>query len=279
MNVRMFTLSVFEVFSGPWWCTMPLFHMVSVSLLVFRPWKKHSHFSINNPHRDKYSVIWCLYDPGKIKTLRDIHTLRWFELLIAPGVFCFPWGKQKTPGCVSPGFFCFPNLYWSLNALILRIVYNQVMNEISENASSRRLKNWNWFSQPLIHTVIGRTHALQALVLSITVWTCGWEISVPVFQLPGKDTICSIQIRDERIFEIVLYRVSWTVLLNPAGCTRPPVLVKSQLERPMFHFKNTFLLDFFLHSESKMIFSRCFCIVYGFGYGDLPRPQRSSLTP
>ena len=41
-------------------------------------------------------------------------------------------------------FFVFPELHWTLNALILKIVYNQVINEISENASSRKLENQNW---------------------------------------------------------------------------------------------------------------------------------------
>ena len=47
-------------------------------------------------------------------------------------------------------------------------LYYPVININSENASSRKLGNQNWFSQTLVHTVIGRTHALQALVLSIT---------------------------------------------------------------------------------------------------------------
>ena len=68
----------------------------------------------------------------------------------------------------------FSELHWSLNVLILKIVYNQVINEISENVSSRKLENWNWLSQPFIHTVIGRTRALRALVLCITVWSRGW---------------------------------------------------------------------------------------------------------
>ena len=42
---------------------------------------------INNPRGDKYSVIWCLYDPGKKRTPGDI----------PPGVVCFPQGKQTTP--------------------------------------------------------------------------------------------------------------------------------------------------------------------------------------
>ena len=53
------------------------------------------------------------------------------------------------------------SMHWSW-----KIVYNQVINEISENASSRKLRNRNWFSQPLVHTVMGRTRALRALVLA-----------------------------------------------------------------------------------------------------------------
>ena len=46
---------------------------------------------INNPQGDKSSVIWCLYNPEKIKkTLGDI----------PPGVDCFPQGKQKTPDAI-----------------------------------------------------------------------------------------------------------------------------------------------------------------------------------
>ena len=51
--------------------------------------------------------------------------------------------------------FIFTKLHSSLK--ILEIVYNQVINEISENASSSKLENRNWFSQPLIHIVIGRS--------------------------------------------------------------------------------------------------------------------------
>ena len=45
---------------------------------------------INNPLGYMYSVIWCLYDPGKIKTPGDIPL----------GVVCFPQEKQKTPGAI-----------------------------------------------------------------------------------------------------------------------------------------------------------------------------------
>ena len=45
------------------------------------------------------------------------------------------------------------------------------MIETSKNASSRKLKNWKWLCQPLVHTVMARTRALQALVLPITIWT------------------------------------------------------------------------------------------------------------
>ena len=50
------------------------------------------------------------------------------------------------------------------------------------------MKNQKWLCQLLVHTVIGRTPALQALILSITVQTRDWENPVPVFQLPGKNT-------------------------------------------------------------------------------------------
>ena len=46
---------------------------------------------INNLRGDKYSVIWCLFDPGKTKNS-----------------YCFPQGKQKPPIGISPGVFCFP---------------------------------------------------------------------------------------------------------------------------------------------------------------------------
>ena len=66
---------------------------------------------INNLWGDKYYVIWCLYDPRKIKkTLGAIHILHWFKLWIASGVFCFPWVKEKTPSGISPGVFCFPRI-------------------------------------------------------------------------------------------------------------------------------------------------------------------------
>ena len=125
---------------------------------------------------------------GKQKTPGDI----------PPGVFCFPQGKQKTPSAIhiilwfklwiAPGVFCFPRITLKSQCTDFKNCFNQVINEISENASSRKLENQNWFSQPLVHTVIGRTRALRALVLSITVWTRGWENPVLVFQLPGKDT-------------------------------------------------------------------------------------------
>ena len=43
--------------------------------------------------------------------------------------------------------------------------FNPVININSENASSRKLGNRNWLSQPLVHTVMDRTRALRALVL------------------------------------------------------------------------------------------------------------------
>ena len=46
---------------------------------------------------------------------------------------------------------------------------------------SRKLENQNWFSQPRVHTVIGRTR--------------GWENPALVFQFPGKDTFTKNSIR------------------------------------------------------------------------------------
>ena len=134
--------------------------------------------------------VFC-FPQGKQKTPSAVHIILWFKLWIAPGVFCFPWGKQKTPGGISPGVFCFPRITLKSQCTDFENCFNQVINEISENASSRKLENQNWFSQPLVHTVIGRTRDLRALVLSITVWTRGWENPVPSSQLPGKDTFLS----------------------------------------------------------------------------------------
>ena len=126
---------------------------------------------------------------GKQKTPGSIHTILWFKLWIAPGVFCFPRITLKSQ-CTD-----FKNCF------------NQVINEISENASSRKLENQNWYSQPLVHTVIGRTRALRALVLSITVWTCGWENPVLVFQLPGKDTFPVFSLITYQEINILLFGV------------------------------------------------------------------------
>ena len=82
----------------------------------------------------------------------------------ARGHFCIPVGKQKRPGGIPLGLFCFPRSY--LSKCIIFCLYYQVININSENASSRKLGNRNWFSQPLVHTVMGRTRALRALVLA-----------------------------------------------------------------------------------------------------------------
>ena len=62
-------------------------------------------------------------------------------------------------------------LFLFLKLFVLSFSYKEILNhyfinEISENASSRKLGNRNWFSQPLVHTVKGRTRALRALVLA-----------------------------------------------------------------------------------------------------------------
>ena len=99
------------------------------------------------------------------------------------------WGKQKTPGGISPGVFCFPRITLKSKCTNFENCFNQVINEISENASSRELENLNLFSQPLVQTVIGRTRALvEGLILSITAWTRGCENLYLIFQLPEKDT-------------------------------------------------------------------------------------------
>ena len=59
----------------------------------------------------------------------------------------------------------------------------------SENSSSRKLRNQNWFAQPLVHTVMGRNSCPTGTHPDITVWTRGQENPVPGFQLPGKDTV------------------------------------------------------------------------------------------
>ena len=55
--------------------------------------------------------------------------------------------------------------------------------------------NWNWFSQPLVHTVIGMTRANP----------------VPVFQPPGKDNflveLFTIYFPKSRLGIILVYRV------------------------------------------------------------------------
>ena len=74
-------------------------------------------------------------------------------------------------------FFVFPELYWSLNALILKIVYNQVINEISENASSRKLENQNWFSQPPGVNILPKEYVFcEGIVFEF--WQYGAEFQV-----------------------------------------------------------------------------------------------------
>ena len=51
--------------------------------------------------------IFC-FPQGKQKTPGANHILLWFKLWIAPGVFSFPPGNQKSPSGISPGVFCFP---------------------------------------------------------------------------------------------------------------------------------------------------------------------------
>ena len=64
-------------------------------------------------------------------------------------------------------FFVFPrNIQDAYNVFYKYPLYCQVININPENASSRKLGNQNWFSQPLVHTVMGRTRALRALVLA-----------------------------------------------------------------------------------------------------------------
>ena len=124
--------------------------------------------------------VFC-FPQGKQKTPSAIHIILWFKLWIAPGVFCFPWGKQKTPSGISPGVFCFPRITMKSQCTDFEKSFNKVINEISENASSRKLENQNWFSQPLVHTVIGRTRALRALVLS----QARWNVFKVTGTLPG----------------------------------------------------------------------------------------------
>ena len=72
------------------------------------------------------------------------------------------------------GTFLFSHKIFKINRSLSTKYKSQVINMNSENASSRKMENWNWFSQPLFHTVIGRTR--------------GWENPFPVIQHPGKDT-------------------------------------------------------------------------------------------
>ena len=96
-----------------------------------------------------------------------------FPLLISnnnkasPGLFCFPWENKKVLVTYHGDFFVFPrNIQDAYNFFYKYPLYCQVININPENASSRKLGNQNWFSQPLVHTVMGRTRALRALVLA-----------------------------------------------------------------------------------------------------------------
>ena len=60
---------------------------------------------------------------GKQKTPGAIHNLNQSTIWIALGVFCFPWGKQKTPGGISPGVFCFPRIIKTPNNRIFISVW------------------------------------------------------------------------------------------------------------------------------------------------------------
>ena len=96
---------------------------------------------INKQRGDKRSVIWCLYDPGRIKNSWCYSYFALIQILNSTRSFLLSLGKAK-------------NYRWyiirsfrSLNALISKVVYKQVINEISENASSRKFENQNEFSQ------------------------------------------------------------------------------------------------------------------------------------
>ena len=81
--------------------------------------------------------------------------------------FVFPWENKKVLVIYHGDFFVFPrNIQDAFNFVYKYPLYCQVININPENASSRKLGNQNWFSQPLVHTVMGRTCALRALVLA-----------------------------------------------------------------------------------------------------------------
>ena len=82
----------------------------------------------------------------------------------SPGLFCFPWENKKVLVTYHRDFFVFPRKIFKMHTIYP--LYCQVININPENASSRKLGNQNWFSQPLVHTVMGRTRALRALVLA-----------------------------------------------------------------------------------------------------------------
>ena len=56
-----------------------------------------------------YSELFFV-PPRKAKTPGAIHISLSYIIRIATGDFCFPWGKQKTPGGISLGVFCFPTI-------------------------------------------------------------------------------------------------------------------------------------------------------------------------
>ena len=128
-------------------------------------------------HQEVFVFIWI--------TTRRFLFLFWSPL----GGFCFYLNNSISYTLIWQFFFCFnwkKLSKWRAKKWSKLSIFHQ---QTTENASSRKLKNQKWLCQPLVHTVIGRTRALRALVLSITVWTCGWQNPFPVFQLPGKDTV------------------------------------------------------------------------------------------
>ena len=103
----------------------------------------------------------------------------------------FPNKESKSPGGIPPGDLFsllgkWISWWWNLVHFQSELIC-WLITVISENASSRKLGNWNWFSQPLVHTVMGRNLCPVGTRPTITVWTRGWENPVPVSQLPGKD--------------------------------------------------------------------------------------------
>ena len=125
---------------------------------------------INNPRGDEYSFIWYLYDHGKTKNSWCYSYFTLIQIMNSTRSFLLSLGKAKNSRWYITRSFLFSQ---DTNALISKMVLNQVINEISENASSRKLKNQNWFSQSLRALV----HAHNCMK-----WL---EEPVPVFQIPG----------------------------------------------------------------------------------------------